>query len=398
MNAPPPADHPEHAVLQIVLIYAFFAALWILFSDTAVEIMFSEPAQLVRVSLIKGWFFVAVTSGLLYVLVGRMQASLIAASQREQALQSEKMRALQLIETIAESSDDAIFAKDMEGRYILINRAACNFVGKTPEEILGHDDRAIFPADQAAMLMAIAEQVIRENRPSSREEILSTPGGERIFLATKGPLHDADGRITGTFGISRDITASKMVEKALQASEQRFHTLFDSATVSIMVHDRETGAPVDANQHALDIYGYDTLEQLRNHSLWLAPPYARPDMVRWVNRTAHEGPQHLEWQSRDIHGRHFWLDVLLSTVVIDGEERVLSVATDLTARKLGEEELRRNNEELLRFNQASIGRELDMIELKTQVNALSLALGQAAPYSLSFLDADEAPARISETP
>jgi hypothetical protein len=85
-------------------------------------------------------------------------------------------------------------------------------------------------------------------------------------------------------------------------------------------------------------------------------------------------------------------------VVIDGVERVMSVATDITARKLAEEELRHNNAELLRFNQASIGRELDMIELKKQVNALSLALGQAAPYSLGFLNAVEAPVTGSETP
>jgi PAS domain-containing protein len=112
-------------------------------------------------------------------------------------------------------------------------------------------------------------------------------------------------------------------------------------------------------------------------------------MVNWVKRAAREGSQHLEWQSEGIHGRRFWLDVLLSTVVIDGEERVLSVATDITTRKLTEEELRRNHDELSRFNLASIGRELDMIELKKQVNALSGELGRTPPYSLAFLDAEE---------
>lgn len=386
-----PGYRPKHAVLRIVLIYAVFAALWILFSDSAVEIMFKEPIQLVRASMIKGWLFVAVTSIILYGLVGRMQAQLLASAQRERATQAEKMRALRLIETIADSSEDAIFAKDLEGRYILINRAACNFVGKSANEILGKDDRAIFPPDQATMLMEIAQRVIREKRSHTTEERLSTLGGERVFLATKGPLRDGDGQVIGIFGISRDITRRKAIEAALMASEQRFHTLFDSATVAIMVHDRETGLPIDVNPHALKIYGYETLDQIRNHSLWLPSPFAKSDMVSWVNRAAREGAQHLEWQSEGIHGRRFWLDVLLGTVVIDGEERVLSVATDITTRKLTEEELRRNHDELSRFNLASIGRELDMIELKKQINALSGELGRPPPYSLAFLDAEKKP-------
>ena len=44
-----------------------------------------------------------------------------------------------------------------------------------------------------------------------------------------------------------------------------------------------------------------------------------------------------------------------------------------------------HNAELERFNRASIGRELDMIELKQQVNALSLTLGRQAPFPLAFL-------------
>ncbi len=59
---------------------------------------------------------------------------------------------------------------------------------------------------------------------------------------------------------------------------------------------------------------------------------------------------------------------------------------DITERKSAEEELRRRNEELEQFNQASVGRELEMIELKRRINALSRELGREAPFDLSFVD------------
>ena len=66
---------------------------------------------------------------------------------------------------------------------------------------------------------------------------------------------------------------------------------------------------------------------------------------------------------------------------------------DITARKSAQEaphrqaeELRNRNEELERFNRAMIGRELEMIELKRQVNVLSRELGRAPPYPLAFLE------------
>ncbi|MDX9707909.1 MAG: hypothetical protein RBT86_10050, partial [Azospira sp.] len=61
---------------------------------------------------------------------------------------------------------------------------------------------------------------------------------------------------------------------------------------------------------------------------------------------------------------------------------------DITEQKRAELELRTRNEELERFNRASVDRELDMIELKRQVNVLASELGRPPPYDLSFVDQD----------
>ncbi|WP_170285799.1 GGDEF domain-containing protein [Propionivibrio limicola] len=197
-------------------IYAVFAALWILLSDKAVGWLFREPDTITLLSLLKGWFFVGVTSLMLYVLVRRLIEQALAHSAREQAALTEKQRTHQLLAAIVDSSSDAVFAKDLEGRYILFNRETARVTGKTPEEALGHDDRALFPAQQAELIRANDRRVIAENRINTYEEKLDTVDGERIFLATKGPLCDAEGRLFGMYGISRDITERKQMEEQIR--------------------------------------------------------------------------------------------------------------------------------------------------------------------------------------
>jgi len=84
---------------------------------------------------------------------------------------------------------------------------------------------------------------------------------------------------------------------------------------------------------------------------------------------------------------------------------VLGIGRDITARKRAEEalqrqadELKARNEQLERFNRAMVGRELDMIELKRQVNDLCRQLGRVPPFDLGFVDDPGAAAGSEERP
>src|SRR5256714_11779463 len=65
--------------------------------------------------------------------------------QAEHALRGSR----DLLQEIIESSSDAIVAKDLEGRYVLINSSAARLLGRPAGEIVGRDGTALFPADQA---------------------------------------------------------------------------------------------------------------------------------------------------------------------------------------------------------------------------------------------------------
>ncbi len=202
--------------LKIVLAYAVFAGLWILLSDKALGWLVTDPVQLVLASTMKGWLFVAVTSLLLFGFIRRRLDQAMAASRREIEAQAEKTRALQLLATIADNSSDAIFAKDLEGRYLLCNLETARVLGKTVEQALGCDDAALFSQAQAALIRANDLRVMAGNFICSYEEPISTVDGERVYQATKGPLRDGDGKVIGMFGIARDITQRQQAEMALR--------------------------------------------------------------------------------------------------------------------------------------------------------------------------------------
>ena len=273
----------------MALVYAAFAGVWILLSDRAMGLLFSDPETLVEASMVKGWAFVVVTTLLLYVLVHRLVAQLKAASRRERAEADEKQRATQLLAAIVKSSSDAIFAKDEQGRYLLVNSVAAHYMGKPADELLGRDDHALFPAAQAALIRSIDRRVFASGQLETNEERLETAEGERVFLATKGPLRDTRGQIFGTFGVSRDISESKAAEERLVESEARYRSLFENMNTGFVLFELvqdDHGTPADlvvlaANQGFATTTGL-RLEDAIGQRLTQVLPGIEKDAADWI--------------------------------------------------------------------------------------------------------------------
>ncbi len=157
----------------------------------------------------------------------------------ERAMQDERLRSQELMLTVAESSSDAIFAKDLLGRYLICNREAARLIGKPVEEILGRDDSALFNSEQAALLMANDARVMAENRVNTYDEELQTADGPVTFLATKGPLLDKSGKVVGLFGISRNVTERTRSAQAVQRASDLLQAVGDSVPNHLVVLDRQ---------------------------------------------------------------------------------------------------------------------------------------------------------------
>jgi len=108
-------------------------------------------------------------------------------------------------------------------------------------------------------------------------------------------------------------------------------------------------------------------------------------------RALGEQRNHFVFPHRIATGEVRWVEVYSTPIEAQGKALLFSIIHDITERKRAEEliqrhteELRVSNEELTRFNSASVGRELQMIELKKEVNEFCGQIGQPPRYPLDF--------------
>lgn len=143
-----------------------------------------------------------------------VQGFLWETGEDPQALRDEIL----LLETIWENIPESLYVKDRESRFTRVNGFTVRkFGAESHEAMMGKTDFDIFTTEHARQAFRDEQEIVRTGRPLvDLEEKETLPGGEvRWVSTTKMPLRDAQGRIIGTFGISRDITERKLAEEKL---------------------------------------------------------------------------------------------------------------------------------------------------------------------------------------
>jgi len=119
------------------------------------------------------------------------------------------------LRAIIEATTTVVFLKDLEGRYILVNRQLELDTGLSREQMLGKTDFDLFARATAERLRADDRRVIETGEPASYEGVTQFPSGARSFLSTKFPVRDANGEVYAVGGLSTDITDRKRSEEQL---------------------------------------------------------------------------------------------------------------------------------------------------------------------------------------
>jgi two-component system sensor kinase FixL len=245
-----------------------------------------------------------------------------------------------------------IVALDAWGKVVLINRKACELLGREERDILGRDWFEHFvPARLRDEVRRVFASVLRgdlELAERFENPILAGDGGEVPIEWHNAAIRDAAGRVVGTLSSGTDITRRERAEEGLRRSIATTRAVFDTAVDAIVVIN-ELGIIQSVNQATERLFGYSS-EDLsgKNVALLMPPPY-RGEHDGYIRRYLETGDKRIIGIGREAEavtkdGRIFPIDLSVNEVEVDGRRFFAGMIRDITRRKEAEEALRRSEE------------------------------------------------------
>ncbi len=160
-----------------------------------------------------------------------------------------------LLASIVDSSDDAVYAKTLEGVITSWNRAAELMYGYTAEEIIGKPVSVLLSADRPREMDDILEKIRSGERIEHFETLRRRKDGSLVHVSlTVSPIHDSAGRLIGASSIARDITERKRMEGQLRATSQYARSLIE-ASLDPLVTISPEGKITDVNEATVKVTG-----------------------------------------------------------------------------------------------------------------------------------------------
>jgi len=154
-------------------------------------------------------------------------------------IEDELINQRNLLTTIIESSSEAIFAKDADGVYFVINESGARMLGYTSAEVIGRRDIDLLPAEIAGEFRLTDEYVMSTGELYKQEEVGNIAGQERYFLAHKSPWRVSSGDIIGIIGVTNDITGRKHAELEIKTKNEELEAL--NQELNAALEELETG-------------------------------------------------------------------------------------------------------------------------------------------------------------
>ncbi|MCL5743586.1 MAG: PAS domain S-box protein [Acidobacteria bacterium] len=293
----------------------------------------------------------------------------------------------QLQQALIEASATIIYAKDLQGSYLLVNRQWEMLVHIPREQALGKTVFDLYPPETARILDAHDKAALGAGFPLSSEETLHLEDGPHTYLSIKFPIYGGDGAAYAVGGISTDISARKRAEEALRKSEDQLRLLLDSVKDFAIFRLDAEGRVATWNAGAERIKGYRAEEILgKDFSSFYTPEDRKSGKpADQLRQAAVEGRYEEEsWRVRK-DGSRYWASAVLTAVRgADGElQGFAKVVRDISEQRRAQEALR--TEEILKAEIAERKRAEEKLQ---QSQEHYRALIENGSEIIGLLDAD----------
>lgn len=290
------------------------------------------------------------------------------------------------------TAKDAIFISDKTGRFIDVNKAACKALRYSKPELLKLSNKDIDTDSRGFNeFKQIRDGKIKESKFEMKQR---RKDGTYHHVEIVGSSFKSRGQQVFQ-AIARDMTERKKAEAQIRESEKQFRVLAEENPSMIYIHDFK--GIVYANQRAVDVMGYTCDEGCSKNFdfMKLVAPEFRPNIRKFVIKNM-AGKEIEPFECVLVTRKGKRIDVIITTKLIQyrGKPAALGMVTDITGRKKEEakikgyareletkvkertKELSAKIDDLEKFHDLAVGRELKMIELKGQIKKLQKKLDE----------------------
>ncbi|MGK0721567.1 putative bifunctional diguanylate cyclase/phosphodiesterase [Leucobacter sp. W1478] len=291
------------------------------------------------------------------------------------ALNRSRERFLGLID----DNPDMNYILDRLGAVIEMNHAGEQLLGYTKEELQAGGDftQHMLEADIPAALVHFG-RVLERNVEQFETRLVHRSGKILTFEVLARPMIE-DGQVVGLFGIARDVTARREIERQLQESEQRYRSLFENNVDVVVTFDTE-GKFLYLNSATERLLGVPSRDLVGKPFLPLIVPHRRTHTEREFTRVLEGQP--VQYQSAIYNKRREVIDMHFSVIPIFHQGQITKVhciGKDITKQKQLERKL----------NQLAFFDPLTGLPNRNSLDTnLSRQVGESREFAVLALDLD----------
>jgi PAS domain S-box-containing protein len=258
---------------------------------------------------------------------------------------------IEFLNVVINTMQEPFFVKDENHRWIMLNDAAVEMMGKMREELIGKTDYDLYPKEQANTFWEKDSFVFENGTNVNEEKITWSDGTERSIVTYKRLYTENSTGKKFIVGTIHDISDIKNSEIKLGESEKKYRDLFDNANDHIFTTDLQ-GTFTNANKAMLDKIGI-TIEEIGNFNIF---SFCKPEMLENAKavtldllETGSTEPFEIETIEKD--GKSVILEIQARIMFKDGQPiGIQGIARDISEKKLASQKLEQMNKELQESN------------------------------------------------
>lgn len=257
-----------------------------------------------------------------------------------------------LLASIVESTDDAIYGVSWDGIILNWNPGAEHIYGFTSREVVGKSISIIIPLEYRQLVLDAIEKVMRKEQIERLETKRIKKNGEIIYVSqTICPFVDATGKKIGVSSIERDVTEIKHAEESLKESEERYRSFVQNFK-GIAFRYRPDYKPIFIHGAVFDITGYNDTDFINNVINWEKiifvddiNLYYEKKKISIINK---EKDIEIEYRIQKKDGEIKWVQEI-SQNIFDSDGKLMffqGTIYDITLRMQSDIELKKSYEQL----------------------------------------------------